>query len=104
MIPKVVEKYRLRVKMTSYKLHNVKMTKYESVTSYLNRVAQVKYKLTTVKETISDSELVRISLKGLTKKWEVFVKRIVGREKLSDRSRLWDNFTQEDIREGDLGG
>ena len=64
------------------KLHNVKMTKDESVTSYLTRVAQVKDELATVGETISDSELVRIALKGFTKKWEVFVKYIVGREKL----------------------
>ena len=51
-----------------------------------------------------DSELVRIALKGFTKKWEVFVKCIVGREKFRDWSRLWDDFTQEEIREGALGG
>ena len=37
------------------KLHNVKMTKDESVTSDLTRVTQVKDELTTVGETISDS-------------------------------------------------
>ena len=46
---------------------------------------------------------MRIALKGFTKKWEVFVKRNVGREKLPDWSRLWDDFTQEEIREGALG-
>ena len=46
---------------------------------------------------------MRIALKGFTKKWEVFVKCIVGREKLSDRSRLWDDFPEEEIREGSLG-
>ena len=51
------------------KLHNVKMTKDESVTSYLTRVAQVKYDLVVVGETISDSQLVRIALKGFTKRW-----------------------------------
>ena len=66
------------------KLHNVKMTKDESVTSYLTRVAQVKYELAAVGETISNLELVRISIKGFTKKWEVFVKSIVCREKLLD--------------------
>ena len=85
------------------KLHNVKMTQGEGVTSYLNRMAQVKDELTTVGETISDSEMVRIALKGFTKRWDVFVKCIVGREKLPNWSRLWD-FTQEEIREGALGG
>ena len=79
------------------KLHNVKMRKDESVTSYLTRVAQVKEELATMEETISDSELVRIARKGFTKRWEVFVKCIVGREKLLDWSRLWDDFTQEEI-------
>ena len=48
--------------------------------------------------------MVRIALKGFTKRWEVFVKCIVGREKLPDWSKLWDDFTQEEIREGDLAG
>jgi hypothetical protein len=36
-------------------------------------------------------------LKGFTKEWEVFVKCVVGREHLPDWSRLWDDFTQEEI-------
>jgi hypothetical protein len=58
-----------------------------------------------VGEVISDSELVRIALKGFTKDWEVFVKCIVGREKLLDWSRLWHDFTHEEIRvNGEKGG
>ena len=86
------------------KLHNVKMTQGEGVTSYLTRMAQVKDELTSVGETISDSEMARTTLKGFTKRWDVFVKCIVGKEKLLDWSRLWDEFTQEEIREGALGG
>jgi hypothetical protein len=43
---------------------------------------------------------VQIALKGFTKEWEVFVKCVVGREKLPDWSRLWDDFTQHEIQEG----
>jgi len=82
------------------KLHDTKMGKGESVSSYLTQVAQVKDELAAVGEVISDSELVRIALKGFTKEWEVFVKCVVGREHLPDWSRLWDDFTQEEIREG----
>ena len=46
---------------------------------------------------------MRIALEGFTKKWEVFVKCIVRREKFPNWSRLWDDFTQEEIREGSLG-
>ena len=79
------------------KLHNVKMNKDEGVASYLTRVAQVKDELAIVGDIIPDSELVRIALKGFTKKWEVFVKCIVGREKLPHWSRLWDDFTRKEI-------
>ena len=75
------------------KLHNVNMNKDEGVASYLTRVAQVKDELASVEDIIPDSKLVRIALKGFTKKWEVFVKCIAGREKLPNWSRLWDDFT-----------
>ena len=75
------------------KLHNVKMNKDEGVASFLTRVAQVKDELPVVGDIVPDSKLVSIALKGFTKKWDVFVKYIVGREKLPNWSRLWDDFT-----------
>ena len=77
------------------KLHNVKMTKDEGVASYFTRVAQVKDELAVVGEIVPDLELLRIALKGFTTKWDIFVKCIVGREKLPNWSRLWDGFTPE---------
>jgi hypothetical protein len=62
-------------------------------------VAQVKDELMVVGEFITDSELVRISLNGFTKEWEVFLKCVVGCEHLPDWIRLWDDFTQEEIQE-----
>jgi hypothetical protein len=81
-------------------MHDTNMVKGESVASYLTWVAQVKNELAAVGEVISDSELVRIVLKGFTKEWEVFVKCVVGQEHLPYWSILWDIFTQEDIQEG----
>jgi hypothetical protein len=49
------------------KLHSTRMTKGESVASYLIRLAQVKDELTTIEEVILDSKLVRIALQGFTK-------------------------------------
>jgi len=80
------------------KLHSIKMTMGESVVPYLTQLTQVKNELAVVGKVISDSELVRIALRGFTKDWEVFVKCIVGREKLPNWSRLWDDFTQEEVR------
>jgi hypothetical protein len=79
------------------KLHDTKMGKEESVSSYLTRVAQVKDELEVVGVVITDSELVRIPLNGFTKEWEVFMMCVVGREHILDWSTLWDDFNQEEI-------
>jgi phosphopentomutase len=65
-------------------LHDTKMGKEESVSSYLTQVSQLKDNLAEVGEVISDSELVRIALKGFTKEWEVFMKCVVDCEHLPD--------------------
>ena len=82
------------------KLHGTKMVRGENVASYLTRLRQIKDELSAVGEVIPDPELVRIALKGFTKEWDVFVKCVVGRENFPSWERLWDDFTQEEIREG----
>jgi len=84
------------------KLHFVTMSEGETVVSYLTNVAQVKDELVVGGDLVPDSELVRIALKGFTKEWSAFVKGVVAREKLPEWSRLWDDFTQEEIRESSL--
>jgi hypothetical protein len=68
------------------KLHSTRMAKGESVASYLTELRQVKDELAAVGEIIPDLKLVRIPIKGFTKEWDVFVKCVVGREKLPDWS------------------
>jgi len=53
----------------------------------------VKDELAVFREVIPDSELACIVLESFTKEWEVFMKCMVGREKLHDWSRLWYDFT-----------
>jgi hypothetical protein len=57
----------------------------------------LKDELVAVGEIISEAELARIALKWFTKDWDVFVKYVVGRENFPYWSRLWDDFTQEEI-------
>jgi hypothetical protein len=47
---------------------------------------------------VDETELVRTALNGFTKQWDVFVRGVVAREKLPDWERLWDDFTQEELR------
>ena len=81
------------------KLRCVKMAESESVTSYLTRVTQIRDELSATGEAISDEELVRVALNGLSEKWGIFVKGVVSRERLPKWDRLWDDFIQEETRE-----
>jgi hypothetical protein len=81
------------------KLHSTRMVKGESVAPYLTLVAQVKDDLVAIGEVIPDSELVHIVVKGFTKEWVVFLKCVVGREKILDWSRLLNEFKKEEIHE-----
>jgi hypothetical protein len=76
------------------------MTKTDTVSSYLTKITQVRDELAAVGETIQGLELVRTALGGFPKKWEVFVDGIVAREHVPSWERLWDDFTQEEIRRG----
>jgi hypothetical protein len=51
-----------------------------------------------VGEAVDETELVRTTLNGFTKQWEVFIRGVVAREKLPDWERLWEDFTHEELR------
>jgi hypothetical protein len=69
----------------------------QGVTSYLTRLTRVRDELAAVGDIILEEELVHIALNGFGKQWDVFVKCVVGREKIPTWERLWDDFTQEEI-------
>ena len=76
------------------------MAKGEGVVPYLTRLTQIRGELGAVGSKTEDDELVRITLNGFSKPWDVFVKGVVAREKLPDWQRLWDDFVQEETRMG----
>ena len=47
-----------------------------------------------------NTDIVRTTLNGVSKTWHMFVQAIVGRERLPDWDRLWDDFVQEETRRG----
>jgi hypothetical protein len=55
------------------KLRSMKMAKGESVVTYLNKFTQIRAELTVVGEVLDETKLVRTTLNGFTKQWEVFV-------------------------------
>jgi hypothetical protein len=86
------------------KLHTTKMARGENVTSYLTRLTQVRDELAVVGDIIHEEELLCIALNGFGKHWDVFVKCVVGHEKMPTWERLWAEFIQEKIWEGSQRG
>jgi len=82
------------------KLRCTKMAKRESVVTYLTKFTQIRDELAIMGEAVEENELVRIALNGFTKQWRDFVCGVVAREKLPHWERLWDDFTQEELRFG----
>jgi hypothetical protein len=80
------------------KLRSTKMVKGVSMVTYLTNFTQIRDELAVVGEAVNKTELVRTTLNGFTKQWEVFVRGVVAREKLPDWERLWDDFTREELR------
>jgi hypothetical protein len=78
------------------KLKSIKMTKTESVATYLTKITQMRDYLGVVGEVVVDNELVRTALNEVTKQWVVFVEGIVARQNLPKWDRLWDDFIQEE--------
>ena len=75
------------------------MAEFESVTSYLTKVTQIRDALSATGEVVSDEELVRVAPNGFSEKWGTFVKGVVSREHLPKWDHLWDDFIQEETRE-----
>jgi hypothetical protein len=76
------------------KLKSIKMTKAENVVTYLTILTKVRDELGAVGEAIVDNQLVRTTLNGFSKQWDVFVEGIVSREKLQK---------EEEVQKGSKG-
>ena len=82
------------------KLRNTKITDADTLTTYLTKILEVRDELGAAGDKVEDEELVRYALNGFAAKWHTFVQGVVAREKLPDWTRLWDDFVQEETREG----
>ena len=76
----------------------------KNVVTYLTILTQVRDELGAMGEAITDNDLVRTALNGVSKQWDIFVEGIVAREKLSGWERLWDDFVQEETQRAYVHG
>ena len=55
-------------------------------------------------EVVPGFGLVRTTLNGVAKPWDVFVEAIVAKENLPSWGKLWDDFVREETRRGLVQG
>jgi hypothetical protein len=82
-------------------LRNMKMENSEYVSSYLMRVSQIRDQLATIRDVISDKEIVTTTLNGLPTFWIPFVQGVCARSKLPKFDKLWEDCTHEETRLAD---
>jgi hypothetical protein len=81
----------LRALTLKNQLQHIKMTKADTVASFLVKISEIR-------ETISDRELVLTTLNALPRHWEPFLQSISGRAELPNFDHLWTDCTQEEIK------
>jgi hypothetical protein len=69
------------------KLNTTRMSKTDTVTSYLMKIAELRDQIAAVGDTVEDNELVQISLNGFSPPWHNFVQvSVVERSYLTSSS------------------
>ena len=63
----------------------------KGVVAYLTHITDVRDELVAIGEIVTETELVRTTLHGFLKSWEVFVEGIVARENLPGWDRMWSD-------------
>jgi len=73
------------------------MEKGETIPKYLTNFTQCRDKLGSVGITVSEDDMVSLSLLGIPKSWHSYQDFVNGREKLLDWEQLWSDLMQEEI-------
>jgi len=79
-------------------LRDVKITNYDTVSSYFIRISQVRDQLQAIDEVISEKELVTTILNGLPRSWEAFATSISSRKEVPSFEDLWTSCAKEESR------
>jgi hypothetical protein len=91
-----------RILFLKTKLLGIKMDGNESVSSFLGRIKEVKDKLVNIGETVSNTDLVTITLNGMLEDYHMFITGLTAREKPPTFEELTGILLQEEERRGNL--
>ena len=84
------------------KLLGINMDGNEYVSSFLGRIKEVKDKPVNIGETVSNTDLVTITLNGMLEDYHMFITDLVAREKPPTFEELTGIMLQEEERHGNL--
>jgi hypothetical protein len=91
-----------RILFLKTKLVGIKMDGNESVSSFLGRIKEVKDKLVNIWETVSNIDLVIITLNGMLEDYHMFITGLAARDKPPTFEELTGILLQEEERRGNL--
>jgi hypothetical protein len=91
-----------RILFLKTKLLGIKMDGNEFVSSFLGRIKEVKDKLVNIGETVSNTDLVTITLNGMLEDYHMFITSLATREKPPMFEELTGILLQEEERHGNL--
>lgn len=74
------------------------MQKGEGPNSYLQNLQDTRYQLAAMGSSPQFTMIVRMALNGVSDEWQVFVKIILGRERLPSWEEMWKTLQQEELR------
>lgn len=77
------------------KMWSTRMQKGESIDPFLEKLQDFRDQLAVVGAASQATEMVRLALNFVSEEYQVFVKSILGREKLSDWEGMWAALQQE---------
>jgi hypothetical protein len=80
----------------------MKMDGNKSISSFLGHIKEVKDKLVNIAETISNTDLVTITLNGMLEDYHMFITGLATREKPPTFEELTGILLQEEERRGNL--
>jgi len=80
------------------KILSLKMEENETVASFIARIKDLKKKLSDIGETVADTDLVTITMNGVTDDYQMFITGINAREKIPKFEELTRILMQEEER------
>ena len=80
-------------------LKGTKMSKGESIQYYFKRVSQFREKLSAIRDTLDEDEIVRIARNGLTRPWDSLIVTLCSIKESRKFDIVWEDCIQEEARE-----